>query len=228
MLTHSLNSRSTVSGRPMFLTMMTCWSSAQASETSCTTHKKKPPSRVASFTAHANSNCAVCKTETHPLYICAKFKSLPHDEKVSVLKTNNLCSNCLTRGHFKRQCKSVHKCKVFQKLHHTLLHIHLPNSTPPVGSQSATPVSSNAAMNLKSNALLMTCRVSVTASDGSSVKARALLDNASSASFVSERLVQSLSLPRFNQHVRVSGIGGVSQRAPIQSISSFEISPNWN
>ena len=71
----------------------------------------------------------------------------------------------------------------------------------------------------------MTCRVSVLTPDGSSVEARALLDNASSASFVSERLVQSLSLPRFNQHVRVSGIGGVSQRAPIQSISNFQISP---
>ena len=80
-------------------------------------------------------------------------------------------------------------------------------------------------MKLKTNALLMTCRVSVLAPDGSFVEARALLDNASSASFVSERLVQSLSLPRFNQHVRVSGIGGISQRAPIQSISSFQISP---
>ena len=32
-------------------------------------------------------------------------------------------------------------------------------------------------------------------------------------------------MPCFNQHVQVSGIGGVSQRAPIQSISSFQISP---
>ena len=77
-------------------------------------------------------------------------------------------------------------------------------------------------MKLKPNALLMTCRVSVITPDGSSVDTRALLDNASSASFVSERLVQSLSLPRFNQNVRVSGIGGISQRAPIQS--SFEVS----
>ena len=86
-------------------------------------------------------------------------------------------------------------------------------------------MSSNTAVRLKSNALLMTCHVSVLTPDGSSVEARALLDNASSASFVSERLVQSLSLPRFNQHVRVSGIGGVSQRAPIQSVSNFQISP---
>ena len=201
---------------------------AQASETSCATHKKRPPNRVTSFAASTNSsgnNCIICKTEKHPLYFCAKFKSLSNDDKFSVLKTNNLCSNCLTGGHFKRQCKSIHKCKVCQKPHHTLLQIDQQNPTQLAGSQTATPVSSNAAMKLKSNALLMTCRVSVIAPDGSSVEARALLDNASSASFVSERLVQSLSLPHFNQHVRVSGIGGVSQRAPIQSISSFQISP---
>ena len=187
---------------------------AQASEMSCATHKKRPPSRVTSFAASTNSSGMICKTEKHPLYVCAKFKSLSHDDKVSVLRTNNLCSNCLTGGHFKRQCKSIHKCKVCQKLHHTLLHIDQQNPTQIAGSQPATPVSSNVAMKLKSNALLMTCRMSVIAPDGSSVEARALVDNASSASFVSERLVQILSLPRFNEHVRVSGIGGVSQRAP--------------
>ena len=103
---------------------------AQASETSCATPKKKLPNRVTSFAANTNSsgnNCVVCKTEKHPLYVCAKFKSLPHDDKVSVLKTNNLCTNCLTGGHFKRQCKSIHKCKVCQKPHHTPLSYMLIN-----------------------------------------------------------------------------------------------------
>ena len=193
---------------------------AQASETSCPTHRKKPSNRVASFTTNttASSNCVVCKSEKHPIYTCAKFKSLSHDEKMSVLKTNNLCSNCLSSGHFKKQCRSIHKCKVCQKPHHTLLHIDQQTSSKSSGStesKDTTHVSSNAAMKLKSNALLMTCRVSVLAPDGSFVEARALLDNASSASFVSERLVQSLSLPRFNQHVRVSEIGGISRRASI-------------
>ena len=201
---------------------------AQASETSCSTHRRKPAGKITSFAASAtSSNCVVCKTEKHPLYVCAKFKALNHDEKNSVLKTNNLCVNCLTGGHYKRQCKSTHKCKICHKPHHTLLHIEPQTNYTSEGSMApkdTTHVSSNTAMKLKSNALLMTCRVSVITPDGSSVEARALLDNASSASFVSERLVQSLSLPRFNQHVRVSGIGGISQRAPIQSISSFEIS----
>ena len=203
---------------------------AQASETSCPT-RKKPSNKVMSFatnTSAISNNCVVCKNEKHPLYTCAKFKAFSHEGKSAVLKTNNLCTNCLSGGHFRKQCRSIHKCKICQRPHHTLLHIE-PQSTPkPDGSpenKDATKVSSNTAVRLRSNALLMTCRVSVLTPDGSSVEARALLDNASSASFVSERLVQSLSLPRFNQHVRVSGIGGVSQRAPIQSISNFQISP---
>ena len=59
---------------------------------------------------------------------------------------------------------------------------------------------------------------------GSSVEARALLDNASSASFISERLANSLSLKRRRQSIRVSGIGGMSHKSPLQSITTFEIS----
>ena len=224
MLTLSLSGKSTASRVLTFFEKL-LELQAQASETSCATHMKKPPNRVTSFAANANSsgsNCVVCKAEKHPLYVCVSFDHSLTTKRYPYSK-RNLCLNCLTSGHFRRQCKSTHKCKVWQKLHHTLLHIDQQNPTPPAGSQTATPVystpvsstpvSSNGGMKLKLNALLMTCRVSVIAPDGSSVEARVLLDNASSASFVSER---SLSLPRFNQHVRVSGIGGVSQRVPIQ------------
>ena len=107
---------------------------AQASETTCTTQKKKPGfdqhlrrpcGRVASFATNADSvdnNCVVCKTKRYPLYICAKFKLLSPGDKMSVPKDNRLCMNCLTSGHYQRQCKSVHKCKLCQKPYHTLLH----------------------------------------------------------------------------------------------------------
>ena len=167
---------------------------AQASETSCATPKKKLPNFIrCQYKFLRQQLCCLQNREASAV----RLWLLPHDDKVSVLKTNNLCTNCLTGGHFKRQCKSIHKCKVCQKPHHTLLHVDQQNPARPAGSQPATPVSSNAAMKLKSNALLMTCHVSVIAPDGSSVEARALLDNASSASFVSERLVQSLSLPPY-------------------------------
>ena len=43
------------------------------------------------------------------------------------------------------------------------------------------------------------------------------------ASFISERLAQSLSLHRKHVPVSVSGIGGLSHKPPLQSVTTFEI-----
>ena len=86
-------------------------------------------------------------------------------------------------------------------------------------------MSSNVAVKLQSSSLLLTCRVLIKARDGSSMEARALLDNASSASFVSERLAQILQLPRSPQCIHVCGIAGSSPRNPIQSVASLQITP---
>ena len=59
--------------------------------------------------------------------------------------------------------------------------------------------------------------------DGSLVKARALLDSVSSASFVSERLAQSLNLPRSSQSAHISGVAGLMRTSSIQSITNFNI-----
>ena len=178
------------------------------------------------------AHCVLCTHEKHPLYACPKFKLLPHEEKISTLKENHLCMNCLNSGHFVKHCKSIHKCRKCQRPHHTLLHVEAQDnssvrpstSTESSNSNDPTRITSHTAVRLKSSSLLMTCRVLVTAPDGSTIEARALLDNASSTSFVSERLVQSLCLPRMNHNVRVSGIAGMSHKAPIQSISTFKIS----
>ena len=67
----------------------------------------------------------------------------------------------------------------------------------------------------------MTYRI---APDGSAVEARALLDCASSASFVSERLTESLNLPRTNQTTIITGVAGLSRKSAVQSITHFSIS----
>ena len=208
---------------------------AQASEASHAAPKKQPPppprklhNRSASFTtqSEAGSDCVVCKTTKHPLYTCTEFKAMSHDDQMQVLRVNRLCTNCLGTGHFKNQCKSLHRCKVCQKPHHTILHLEPQSRTDPKSraTKEDTSVGSHATTRLKSDALLMTCRVLITSPDGSAVEARALLDNASSSSFISERLVHSLSLPRVTQSIRVSGIGGISHKPPLQSVTSFQLS----
>ena len=102
--------------------------------------------------------------------------------------------------------------------------MHTETRDPATEPETSTEVSSiHASVKLRANTLLMTCRVLIVTPDGSSIEVRALLDNASTASFVSERLVQSLSLPRTNQSVRITGIGGLYHKAPIQFVSSFRI-----
>ena len=223
---------------------------AQASEVSVPEYGKKPKSEgyngrkpfipskpIASFAGVADpmATCVVCKSGKHPVYACPKFRSLTHDRMVSTSKANNLCLNCLRPGHFIRDCKSSHRCRKCQKPHHTLLHtevredaVHTQggNSANPEPSSvvATTPVSAHAAMGIKSNLLLMTCNILVESPDGSSVKVRALLDSASSASFVSERLAQSLSLPRSSQKARISGVAGLVRSSPTQSIVNFNVS----
>ena len=203
---------------------------------SCAANAESPPNR-----------CVVCKAEKHPLYACPQFRDMSHDNKVSALKANGLCMNCLGPNHFVKQCKSVHKCKICQRAHHTLLHVdgaHVnlmpvslnptivsvpspPNvsSTPAAVSLASNTIVTNTAVKLTSSSLLMTCRVLVSSPDGNSVEARALLDSASSALFISERLAQSLSLPRARQNAKISGIGGLSHGSSNQSLASFSVSP---
>lgn len=204
---------------------------------------------IASFTSTtedqsslSKSVCILCGPEKHPLYACPKFKGMQHETKVSTLKSHGMCMNCLGPNHFSRNCKSIHRCQTCQRPHHSLLHIDrsrnvsstpvvIPPETEAVNSTPVTVVSDDEVISshtstlLKSNSLLMTCRVLVKAPDGSFVEARALLDNASSASFISERLSQSLQLPHASQNLRISGIAGLSRKEPLQSVSSFTIAP---
>ena len=92
-------------------------------------------------------------------------------------------------------------------------------------SELPSDVITSAAVRLKSNTLLMTCRVLVCAPDGTRVEARALLDNGSSASFVSERLAQTLRLPRTSQRARISGVAGIQYHSSHQFAANFSISP---
>lgn len=116
---------------------------------------------------------------------------------------------------------SLYRCRKCQKPHHTLLHLEVQNDTSS-NSPSLSQVQWNTAVKLKSGILLMTCRVLVTAPDGSTAEARALLDNASSASFVSEWLAQSLS--RSFRSKCLSLGSDLSHKTPIQSIANFKIS----
>ena len=78
---------------------------------------------VTSMTIGIDGYCFVCNATKHSLYGCPKFRSLPHDQIMSLLKSRGLCLNCFKPGHFIKECTSMQHCRKCQKIHHTLLHM---------------------------------------------------------------------------------------------------------
>ena len=80
-------------------------------------------------------------------------------------------------------------------------------------------------MGMGTDALMMTCVVLVSSPDGATIEARALLDSASTASFISERMTQALHLHRTSHSATITGIAGLSHKSPTQCVTNFSVSP---
>ena len=52
------------------------------------------------------------------------------------------------------------------------------------------------------------------------------MDSASSASFISDHLAQTLNLPCSSRNTHITGIAGLSHKSPTQSITNFVVSPS--
>ena len=105
---------------------------AQAAESSTPNSYKQLPvksePRSAPYTPRAPSSksvpsfaaistpitCVACKSGTHPLYACTNFRGLDYNGKMSTVRSNNLCLNCLHPGHRMKDCRSSHRCKQCQ------------------------------------------------------------------------------------------------------------------
>ena len=117
---------------------------------------------------------------------------------MQVLKVNHLCTVSVTDT----SRISASLCTSAKICHHTLLHSEAQNkassrSQDRATAQADTLVGSHAATRWKSDVLLMTSHVLITVPE-----ARALLDNASSASFISnDWYTVSLYLAQINQSV---------------------------
>ena len=74
---------------------------------------------------------------------------------------------------------------------------------------------------MTTNSLLMTCCVIVSTPNGLYLQARAILDSASSASFISERLARSLHLPFIHRVTSITGIATLTCGSTTHSVTTF-------
>ncbi|XP_065079410.1 uncharacterized protein LOC135702307 [Ochlerotatus camptorhynchus] len=84
---------------------------------------KKPAHKLSVHVSSetSSSKCVSCGG-THYITNCPSFAKLTLDKRFQVVNSKKLCSNCLRRDHYSRDCTSTFRCRTCSKKHHTLLH----------------------------------------------------------------------------------------------------------
>ena len=141
-----------------------------------------------------------------------------------------LCRNCLQPRHLASACTSKYRCRLCQPEHHSILHIDAgprqqvpptvqPTSNPQTASSQAEVTSTSVhsyATTSGSTTLLATAQVVLCSGSGELFPARALIDPCAEGSFITEKVVQALSLRKVPLLTTISGVG-----AEVTATSSF-------
>ena len=75
--------------------------------------------------SYRNSKCSKCDGDHH-IYRCDDFLALTMELRDKWVKDNEICRNCLKKGHLSAKCASKYVCKICKKRHNTLLHFAKP------------------------------------------------------------------------------------------------------
>ena len=86
-------------------------------------NSRSPVSKKTSLLSEAGEICIVCKAAKHPLYLCSKFRALPHRDMLTTLRESGLSMNCLESGCFAKDGKWTTRCRKRQNPHHTVYFI---------------------------------------------------------------------------------------------------------
>ncbi|XP_071643010.1 uncharacterized protein [Temnothorax longispinosus] len=191
----------------------------------------------ANICAKAVSQCSLCKAK-HAFSACPQFAGKSPSQRREIVQRERRCFNCLSQHHAVKACSSKFLCRLCQKPHHTMLHV---DSDSPPKTEEITPANdqpkavdattsevnslfASSKTPSRSYVLLATAWVTVSSPLGRSVIVRALLDQGSKMSFITEELAQCLRLKRVRMPTSVSAVGGV-HAGTYQHAAQVNISP---
>ncbi|XP_059050192.1 uncharacterized protein LOC131845174 [Achroia grisella] len=168
--------------------------------------------------------CEYC-SGNHKLCFCMDFISESYKNRHEFVVNNRICFNCLGSNHSVRFCQKPINCRVCQKRHHSLLHppnltsetshqndsVHNIGEVPISNNQVETPIDSVVSClstSTENQVLLTTALVRVKSGSGQYQVFRAIIDQGSQASFISETAFQRLGLKSSSAKTIISGLGG--------------------
>ncbi|XP_045493291.1 uncharacterized protein LOC123692575 [Colias croceus] len=186
----------------------------------------------------ASVSCILCSGD-HKLCHCKEFAAKNIDSRREFARTSKICFNCLNRNHNVYSCRQSTRCHKCKKRHHTLLHPETVNAvvtdspadvnvaaattaSTSYQGESTTPVCCYA--NTHSQGLLATALVNVESRSGAAFVLRALMDQGSQVSFITESAVQLLGLKKLPAHTDILRLGddeGISM--PSKWIVKFKL-----
>lgn len=182
-------------------------------------------------------SCPFCSA-AHKVTACKGFAKESNDTRRDFVQKNGLCFICLGSNHSARFCRNAVKCHICKRRHHTLVHpsggsgsvgedagvvqkeaascasrnsiskedtqkaaVQAEGSTKPIVSCLSTG-------NCKDTVLIPTALVKAKSKDGTYRVVRALVDQGSQGSFITESMAQYLGLKKTLTKHRVTGVGG--------------------
>ncbi|XP_045495566.1 uncharacterized protein LOC123694234 isoform X2 [Colias croceus] len=181
--------------------------------------------------------CIFCNKDNHILSHCKEYGKLQPKERSAFAKLKGLCYNCLVPGHTLIYCNHKASCRICGKRHHSLLHEPGKKSFTQEENQNSTQLSlhtnveeqheeddileevniSDATITSHmatqpSTALLATAILPVKGTSGQVYYLRALIDQGSQATFISERAAQHIKAKRLPVNGTISGVGSTLTR----------------
>lgn len=162
--------------------------------------------------------CALC-SQQHVIRKCSEFIKSSTSDRRNHANQLKLCFNCLGKSHTKLRCPSKTNCQLCGARHHTLLHV--PKSPSNDESQNSSnriesnTQCSNTILNVcaskpllgQKQILLATAIIKIRSKTGQSIPLRALVDQGSQATLITESAVQRLGLLRIPIRANICGVG---------------------
>ncbi|XP_055604341.1 uncharacterized protein LOC129752591 [Uranotaenia lowii] len=176
--------------------------------------------------------CEFCDKD-HPNFSCLEFRNLSIQERWAKVKEEQMCFNCLRRGHLSKGCPSNKTCSKCRNRHHSLLHFQegttsietktlpMPNSTQPsiqphkqmrreeLEEHTLTTAACASHQSNPPQVLLLTAIVDVLDENNKLRPCRVLLDSGSQVNLMSEAMATELRVKKRPSNVTVAGINGI-------------------
>lgn len=183
------------------------------------------------------SSCSICASNHYTAH-CPQYCSKPVSQRLAIINRHRLCYNCLG-PHKVSACRVIKRCQKCGRKHHTTIHQINPKATAePVKSKDSPSTGSKLTEThvlhstlesqvVTSSVFLATAIVIVASANGETMKARALIDQGSEVSLISQRIVQLLRLPRHHSSISLIGIGA-SKSNQTRGLAQLKLRPHFN